>query len=46
MFERAAAATNACQFLSNEDALVKLTGDKSIDVVVVVAGQPAKLLST
>ncbi len=31
-------------FLSNEDALVKLTGDKSIDVVVVVAGQPAKLL--
>jgi TRAP transporter TAXI family solute receptor len=32
-------------FLSNEDALVKLTGDKSIDVVVVVAGQPAKLLA-
>jgi hypothetical protein len=31
-------------YLSNEDALVKLTGDKSIDVVVVVAGQPAKLL--
>jgi len=31
-------------FLSNEDALVKLVGDKSIDVVVVVAGQPAKLL--
>jgi len=31
-------------FLSNEEALVKLTGDKSIDVVVVVAGQPAKLL--
>jgi hypothetical protein len=31
-------------FLSNEDALVKLVGDKSLDVVVVVAGQPAKLL--
>jgi TRAP transporter TAXI family solute receptor len=31
-------------FLSNEDALVKLVGDKSVDVVVVVAGQPAKLL--
>ena len=31
-------------FLGNEDALVKLVGDKSIDVVVVVAGQPAKLL--
>ena len=31
-------------FLTNEEALVKLTGDKSIDVVVVVAGQPAKLL--
>jgi len=32
-------------YLSNEDALVKLIGDKSIDVVVVVAGQPAKLLA-
>ncbi|MBE7419161.1 MAG: TAXI family TRAP transporter solute-binding subunit [Ideonella sp.] len=32
-------------FLSNEDALVKLTGDKSVDVVVVVAGQPATLLT-
>jgi len=32
-------------FLSNEDALVKLVGDKSIDVAVVVAGQPAKLLA-
>src|SRR5437764_2885107 len=31
-------------YLSNEDALVKLIGDKSLDVVVVVAGQPAKLL--
>jgi TRAP transporter TAXI family solute receptor len=32
-------------YLTNEEALVKLTGDKSIDVVVVVAGQPAKLLA-
>lgn len=32
-------------YLSNEDALVRLTGDKSLDVVVVVAGQPAKLLA-
>ena len=32
-------------FLSNEDALLKLTTDKSLDVVVVVAGQPAKLLA-
>ncbi|MGB0126450.1 MAG: TAXI family TRAP transporter solute-binding subunit, partial [Rhodocyclaceae bacterium] len=30
-------------FLSNEDALVKLITEKTIDVVVVVAGQPAKL---
>jgi TRAP transporter TAXI family solute receptor len=33
------------QFLSNEDALVKLTGDKSVDVVVIVGGQPMKLLA-
>ena len=32
-------------YLSNEDALVKLTVDKTLDVVVVVAGQPAKLLA-
>jgi len=44
MFERPA-AEDRLSFLSNEDALVKLTGDKSIDVAVVVAGQPAKLLA-
>lgn len=33
------------QLLSNEDALVKLTGDKSVDVVVIVGGQPMKLLA-
>jgi len=32
-------------FLPNEDALVKLIGDKSVDVVAVVAGQPARLLA-
>ncbi|HJW12541.1 MAG TPA: TAXI family TRAP transporter solute-binding subunit, partial [Albitalea sp.] len=37
-------AENRVSFMSNEDALVKLIGDKSVDVVVVVAGQPAKLL--
>lgn len=31
--------------LSNEDALVKLASEKSIDVVVVIAGQPAKLFA-
>lgn len=32
-------------FLSNQDALVKLIGDKSVDVVVVAAGQPAPLIT-
>ena len=32
-------------FLSNEDALVKLLNDQSLDVVVVVGGQPMKLLA-
>ncbi|MBA3057461.1 MAG: TAXI family TRAP transporter solute-binding subunit [Gammaproteobacteria bacterium] len=31
-------------FLSNEEALAKLVTDKTIDVVAIVAGQPAKLL--
>jgi TRAP-type uncharacterized transport system substrate-binding protein len=31
-------------YLSNEEALVKLVTDKTLDVVAVVAGQPAKLL--
>src|SRR5258706_11481080 len=30
-------------YLSNEDALVKLIGEKSIDVAVIVAGQPPEL---
>lgn len=32
-------------YLSNEDALVKLIEDRSIDVAVIVAGQPARLLA-
>ena len=32
-------------FLTNEEALVKLIGDKSVDVVVVAAGQPAPLIA-
>jgi uncharacterized protein len=32
-------------FLSNEDALLKLATDASIDVAIVVAGQPAKLFA-
>ena len=32
-------------YLSNEEALVKLIGDKSVDVVVVAAGQPAPLIT-
>jgi hypothetical protein len=44
MFNAPIPETHA-SYLSNEEALVKLTGDKSIDVVVVVAGQPAKLLA-
>ncbi|MGI4778763.1 MAG: TAXI family TRAP transporter solute-binding subunit [Janthinobacterium lividum] len=33
------------QHLSNEEALAKLTVDKSIDVAVIVAGQPARLFA-
>jgi TRAP transporter TAXI family solute receptor len=32
-------------FFSNEDALVRLTTEQTVDVVAVVAGQPAKLLT-
>ena len=44
MFGEPMPAGNA-QYLSNEDALVKLTIDKSIDVAIIVAGQPAKLFA-
>lgn len=44
MFNKALPEANA-SFLSNADALVKLIGDKSVDVVVVAAGQPAPLIT-
>jgi TRAP transporter TAXI family solute receptor len=44
MFDAPMPETNT-SYLTNEDALVKLTVDKTLDVVVVVAGQPAKLLA-
>lgn len=44
MFNGAVPEANA-SYLSNEEALVKLISDKSIDVVVVAAGQPAPLIS-
>lgn len=43
MFNEPIAEANA-SLLSNEEALAKLVTDKSIDVVAIIAGQPAKLL--
>ena len=37
--------SHSTTFLTNEDALLKLTGDKTVDVVVIVGGQPMKLLA-
>jgi TRAP transporter TAXI family solute receptor len=44
MFGQPIPEANA-SFLSNEEALVKLVTDKSVDVVVVAAGQPAPLIA-
>lgn len=44
MFGRPMADATA-SFLSNEEALAKLVTDKTIDVVAIIAGQPAKLLA-
>ena len=44
MFGQAADERNV-SYMSNEEALIKLTTDKTVDVVVIVAGQPAKLLA-
>ncbi len=44
MFNKPMPEANA-SYLSNADALVKLIGDKSVDVVVVAAGQPAPLIT-
>lgn len=43
MFGRTIAESNA-SFFTNEQALVKLIDDRTVDVVAVIAGQPAKLL--
>jgi TRAP transporter TAXI family solute receptor len=44
MFNRPIPEANA-SFMPNDEALVKLIGDKSVDVVVVAAGQPAPLVA-
>ena len=44
MFDKPIPEANA-SFLSNEEALTKLITDKSVDVVVVAAGQPAPLIA-
>lgn len=44
MFDAALPESQA-SFFSNEEALVKLITDKSVDVVVIVSGQPAPLLA-
>ena len=44
MFKEPLADANA-SFLSNEEALAKLVTDRSIDVVAIIAGQPAKVLT-
>ena len=45
MFNAPIPEANA-SYLSNEDALVKLTTDKSVDVVAVIAGSPRSCWST
>ena len=44
MFDGPIPEANA-SYLSNEEALVKLIGDKTVDVVIVAAGQPAPLIA-
>lgn len=44
MFNKPMPEANA-SFLTNQQALVNLIGDKSVDVVVVAAGQPAPLIT-
>jgi TRAP transporter TAXI family solute receptor len=40
-----AVSDDKASFLSNEEGLSKLVTDKTVDVVIIVAGQPAKVLS-
>jgi TRAP transporter TAXI family solute receptor len=44
MFNKPMPEANA-SYLENQQALVKLIGDKTVDVVVVAAGQPAPLIT-
>ncbi len=44
MFREPLPEANAT-FLSNEDALVKLITDKTVDVVAIIGGQPTKVLA-
>jgi TRAP transporter TAXI family solute receptor len=44
MFEQPLPEANAT-YVTNEEALIKLTTDKSVDVAIIVAGQPAKLFA-
>jgi TRAP transporter TAXI family solute receptor len=44
MFKEAMPEANA-SYLANQEALVKLIGDKSVDVAVVAAGQPAPIIA-
>ena len=44
MYNEPLAEGNA-SYLSNEEALAKLVTDRSVDVVVIIAGQPAKILT-
>lgn len=44
MFKEPIPEANA-SFLPNDDALVKLLTDRTLDVVAVIAGQPAKILA-
>src|SRR5688572_27699937 len=44
MFNAPIPEANA-SYISNQEALVKLIGDKSVDVAVVAAGQPAPLIA-
>jgi TRAP transporter TAXI family solute receptor len=44
MFNESIPDANVSTF-TNEEALIKLSTDKSVDVVAIIAGQPAKLLA-
>ena len=41
----AAVAEDKAHFLANEEGLSRLVTDRSVDVVIIVAGQPAKVLA-